>query len=99
MEKQKTLLVISPGRDVIHDAVFNLLVAETGEHLASHLCSNYSFAYADLYAGRPERVKEWTERFGELEVKYIDETDITDEELRKRNKEWYEKTKPLTPSV
>ena len=29
----------------------------------------------------PERIEEWTNRFGELEVKYIDETDITEAEL------------------
>lgn len=88
--KNKTLLVIAPGRDVKHDAVFNLLVAETGEHLASHLCSHYGFAKSDLYEGRPERIEEFTKRFGEIEVKYIDETDISPEQLLERNKKWYE---------
>lgn len=87
----KTLLVIAPGRNVYRDCVFNLLVAETGEHLASHLCSNYRFAFDDLYDTREERKIEWTKRFGEIEVKYIDETDITEEELLKRNKEWFSK--------
>ena len=66
----KTLLVIAPGRNVMRDCVFNLLVAETGEHLASHLCSHYGFAKSDLYEGRPERIEEFTKRFGEIEVKY-----------------------------
>jgi hypothetical protein len=88
MEK-KTLLVITPGRDVQTDSVFHILVAQTGEHLASHLCSHSGFAYGDLYARRPERIKDWTERFGEIEVKYIDETDITEDELVARNKKWY----------
>src|SRR5688572_26737992 len=87
---KKTLLVIAPGTDVYEDCVFNLLVAETGEHLASHFCSNYSFAYGDLYAHRPERIEEWTKRFGEMEVKYIDQTDITSDELHARNKTWFE---------
>lgn len=86
---EKTILVIFPGRDVYHDAVFNLLVAETGESLASHFCSNYTFAYGDLYEGRPERIEEWQRRFGDFEVKYIDETDISNEELLRRNKEWF----------
>lgn len=85
----KTTLIIAPGRDVFHDCLFNLLVAETGEHLCSHFCSNYSFAYGDLYGNRPEKIKEYKERFGEVEVKYIDETDITPEELMKRNKNFY----------
>lgn len=85
----KTLLVIVPGQDVQRDAVFNILVAETGEHLASHFCSCAGFAYGDLYAHRPERIEEWTKRFGELDVKYIDETDISEEQLLERNKKWY----------
>jgi hypothetical protein len=89
MKKQKTLLVIAPGRDVHNDCVFNLLVAKTGEHLASHLCSNSGFAYGDLYADRKERIKELSGRFGEIEVKYIDETDISEEQLLKRNKKWF----------
>lgn len=86
----KTLLVIAPGRDVTRDAVFNLLVAETGEHLASHLCSHYGFAKSDLYNGRPERIEEFTKRFGEIEVKYIDETDISEDQLIERNQKWFE---------
>ena len=87
--KNKTLLVIVPGRDVRQDAIFNLLVAETGEHLASHFCSCAGFAYGDLYAHRPERIEEWTKRFGELDVKYIDQTDISEEQLLVRNQKWY----------
>ena len=88
----KTLLVIAPGRSVMQDCVFNILVAETGEHLASHFCSNSSFAWGDLYAHRKERIDEWTKRFGEFEVKYIDETDITKEQLIERNEKWYAET-------
>jgi hypothetical protein len=88
-----TLLVIYPGRNVMKDCDFTILVAETGEALASHICSCSCFAYGDLYANRKERIREWTERFGELEVKYIDETDITEEKLIARNKKWYEENK------
>lgn len=87
---EKTLLVIVPGRDVQRDRVFNLLVAETGEHLASHLCSCAGFAKSDLYSGRQERIDEWEKRFGEVEVKYIHETDVVEEDLIKRNKQWHE---------
>ena len=86
----KTLLVIAPGTGIIQNCVFNLLVAETGEHLASHLCSHYGYAKNDLYEGRPERIEEFTKRFGEIEVKFIDETDISKDELLSRNKKWYE---------
>lgn len=87
--ENKTLLVIAPSEG--RDCVFNILVAETGEHLASHFCSNQMFAYGDLYATREERKEEWGKRFGELEVKYLNETGITEEQLLARNKDWYEK--------
>ncbi len=45
---------------------------------------------SDLYEDRPERKEEWKKRFGEIEVKFIDDTDITQDELLKRNKTWYE---------
>jgi len=86
----KTKLVIVPGRNQMSDDVFSILVAETGENLASHYCSNYSFAMGDLYSRRPERIEEWTKRFGEIEVVYIDDIDIPLDILQKRNKEWYE---------
>lgn len=85
-----TLLVITPGKNVDHDAVFNLLVAETGEHLASHFCSHWCFAMSDLYSGRPERIAKWAERFGEMEVKFIEDADLTVEELLSRNKLWFQ---------
>ena len=93
MSKKKTLLVIAPSSKIMHDCVFHILVAETGEHLASHLCSNSSFAYDDLYATRKDRIEEWTKRFGKVDVKFIDETNITEKELKERNKKWFEKSK------
>lgn len=32
----------------------------------------------------------YNKRFGEIEVKFIDETDISEDELLSRNKKWYE---------
>lgn len=94
IEERKTLLVIAPGRDAtIRNAGFNLLVAETGEHLASHFCSNYGFAPSDLYYGRPERIEQFKERFGEVEIMFIDETDIPEIGLVRRNEAWYNEAK------
>lgn len=71
------------------DGVYNLLT-ETGEHLASHLCSNASFAREDLESDRPERQKEWKARFGDYEVLFLDEqTEISLEEIQRRNDEWF----------
>lgn len=85
----KTLLVIYPGSDVMHNSSFHLIHAETGEVLASHFCSCSGFAPGDLYFNRPERIEEFTKRFGEVEVKFIDETTIDKEELLSRNKAFY----------
>lgn len=89
----KKLLVITPGSRRRSDSVFYLLDPETGEALASHFCSHALFAKSDLYEGRPKRIEAYTERFGEIEVKFIDETNIKEEELIAKNKEFYkEKT-------
>lgn len=88
----KTLLVIVPlkNKRMNSDDIYcSILVAETGEVLASHVCSHQAWAYGDLYDNRQERKDEWTKRFGELEVKYIDETDLTEDELLRRNKQWF----------
>lgn len=85
--KNKTLLVIVPNEG--RDCVYNILNAETGEGLASHFCSSAGFAYGDLYGTRKERKEEWTKRFGELEVKFIGETDLTEEVLIERNQKWF----------
>lgn len=53
------------------------LITEEGEALASHWCSNKWFAMGDLYENRPERIKKYTERFGELEVDYLGCDDMT----------------------
>jgi hypothetical protein len=84
---EKTLLVITPGRET-HKGIFHLLVADTGECIASHYCSNAVFALGDLYTLRENRVKELKERFGDVEVKYIDETNISKDELKSRNDKW-----------
>lgn len=89
----KTLLIIVPGRNVNQDSIFGLVVAETGEPLAQHFCSGSYYAKGDLYENRPERKKEWGERFGEIEVKFIDETDITEDVLFERNENWFKTQK------
>jgi hypothetical protein len=90
-EKQSpTLLVIHPGKEG-GDAVYSIVVAETGEALASHMCSHSGFAYSDLYGRRENRKAEWAERFGEVEVKFLEETDIDIDELVARNHHWAKK--------
>jgi hypothetical protein len=53
------------------------LITEEGECLASHWCSSRLYAKGDLYTRRPERVAEFTNRFGEFEVDYLGCDDMT----------------------
>lgn len=66
------------------------LVADTGECLASHFCSNYGFARGDLEAHRSERQRAWREQFGEYVVKFIGEDELTRDELIQRNEAWHQ---------
>lgn len=66
------------------------LITEEGECLASHWCSNIGYAMGDLYSNRPESVKKWTERFGELMVDYLGCDDMTQKKLLELNHKWYE---------
>ena len=66
------------------------LITEEGECLASHWCSNRWYADGDLYSRRPERVKEYTERFGEFNVDYLGCDSMTMEEIIALNHKWAE---------
>ena len=61
------------------------LVAENGECLYSHYCSHKGYAKGDLIENRPERIAECEKRFGEYEVLFLGEDDMTMEEIVKRN--------------
>lgn len=88
MNKGKTLLVIVPNEG--QNTSFMIVHGESGECLATHFCSHEGFAYNDLYGSRKSRKVEWTNRFGELEVKFIKDSGISEDELMARNKKWYD---------
>ena len=74
--------IISSSEDGMKniDGIYYLLTEE-GEVLASHWCSNKSFAMRDLYSRRPVRKRMWTKRFGELTVDYLGCDDMTMEKI------------------
>lgn len=81
----KKLFIIPDNGDTAYT-----LITEDGEPLASHWCSGKLYAKSDLIERRPERQKEYKERFGEYTVMFLSEqTEITEEELFKRNEAWY----------
>lgn len=87
--KEDMKAIILGGKYNSKDGVFDL-VAEDGEHLCSHFCSGSGYAEGDLYRNRPER-KELFNKKGITEFVWLEDSGISEEELLKRNKEWYEK--------
>lgn len=83
------LYIVGEGRNTAF-----YLIAETGECLASHFCSHIGFAKSDLHDGRPERQKDYKEKFGDYEVLYLGDDDMTLKRIRELNEEWFEKNKP-----
>ena len=81
-------LVIYPDSKTHRDSLFYLLNPDTGEVLASHLCSHSGFAKGDLHDTRKDRLEKWKEEFGDdTEAKFIDETDYNWNEIYAKNQE------------
>lgn len=70
------------------DGIYYFLL-ETGECLYTHWCSNMQYARGDLYFNRPERITELTAKYGEIEVSYLSDDDMTFDELLARNRAFY----------
>lgn len=84
----KTLVIYPDYTCAQIDTVFYLFDPDTGEVLASHLCSCAAFAPGDLHNDRPERLKKWEETFGEkTEAKFIGKTNYDWDEIYKKNQQ------------
>lgn len=83
---EKKILVIYPQSTVHICTSFYILDPDTGEVLASHLCSEAKWAKSDLHDNRPQRLEKWKKKFGkDTEAKFIDETDYNWEEIYAKN--------------
>lgn len=91
-KKVTKLYIAGPGGNGIGkgEGVY-VLVSEEGETLYSHFCSSAGYAQDDLIGEtyRPDRWKECKEKFGDFEVLFLGEDDMTNEELQKRYNNWY----------
>ncbi len=89
MSKTK-LYIISNSEDGKQniDGVYTL-VDEKGKGLYSHWCSNKCYAKGDLIEQRPERMEECKKQYGEYEVLFLGEDDMTIEKLTELNKKNY----------
>jgi len=77
----KTLVIFS-GPKVYGDTLFFLIDPETGELLASHLCSSSNFAKMDLHDGRRERLENWKKKYNDkTEAKFLYETNYRLDEV------------------
>ncbi len=66
-----------------------VLIREDGVFLAEHFCSSAFYAPGDLYLHRPERQPFFEEK--EItEFVWLKDSGISEDELLKRNKAWYE---------
>lgn len=89
--EMKTLYVVGPENK--GDGVYGL-ISEDGEMLATHMCSNASFARGDLHDTREERKLWLKKRFGDYKVIWLGDDDMDKKELERRNHEWFNKQIP-----
>ena len=84
------LYIVSYGESgkEVGEGYYNL-VDENGKGLYNHFCSSASYAKGDLIENRPERIEECKKRYGEYEVLFLGEDDMTMEEIVKRNHDWF----------
>jgi len=76
------------------------LIAETGEYLFSHYCSNEFFAHCDLIGRREERKEMLKSLYGEYEVIFFNKQNkISIKELFEKNREWFEKLSNVDKNV
>ena len=82
----KTLYIIPFGEE--RDTAFYLIDIDNGDVLASHFCSGKHFAKGDLLDRRKERKERLEKLYGEeVEAKFFNEqSDVTAEEFKERNK-------------
>jgi hypothetical protein len=85
--KNKTLLIIYPGSECV--GPFDLHVAETGEHVATMYNGVADYVKRDFYDHQDEAIENRKERFGEVEIKFIDEVDMSVDEFLDRNAKFY----------
>ncbi|MCK5536515.1 MAG: hypothetical protein KAI79_06795 [Bacteroidales bacterium] len=83
----KTLYIIpSTGSN----KTFFLCDIQSGEVLASHICSFEGYAKGDLLNDRKDRIIRYAEKYNEeVEVKFFNEQRLlTEEEFTEKNNEW-----------
>ncbi len=84
--KKTKLYVVSNSKDGKQniDGTY-MLIDEEGKALYSHWCSSKYYAKGDLIEQRPERIEECKKEYGEYEVLFLGEDDMTMEKLLELN--------------
>lgn len=89
---QRVLYIVESGDFGPRDKVY-ALIADDGEYLYSHICSDKTFAKGDLHDRRLERQAELREKYGDYVVRWIGEDAMTETELLRRNNGWAQESK------
>lgn len=92
---EPTLLIITPGSKTVEPTFFHVTDPNTGEVVCSKHCLGPLFAKGDITA---EYDVELTEKYGAFELKFINETNITLDELVCLNAEFEGQETPKSPS-
>lgn len=66
------------------------LISEEGECLYSHWCSSKGFSKGDLIEQRPGRIEECNKKYGQYEVLFLGDDDMTMDRLLELNKKFTE---------
>lgn len=89
------LLIITPGSNTVQPSIFHVTDSKTGEVVGQKHCLGPLFAKGDIAA---EYDAEFTEKYGAFELKFINETNITLDELVCLNAEFEGQETPKSPS-
>jgi len=81
--------IVSGAEDGVSniDGIYTLVTAD-GIGWYSHWCSHKGFARGDLLEHRPERIKQLNDKYGEIELLYLGEDDMTLKKIVKLNKQY-----------
>lgn len=90
------LLIITPGSNTVQPSIFHVTDSKTGEVVGQKHCFGPLFAKGDITA---EYETEFTEKYGTFELKFINETKITLDELVSLNAEFEGQETPETTTI
>lgn len=82
----KTKIYLFNNTQGISDWNVCIAMADTGEVLASHICSHIIYMRGDLYYNRPERKEAWAKKFPNgIEIIELEQGEVPPSKVIKKN--------------